>query len=52
MKLANILVLFRIMVKNDRARQLMYKEYAFIKLRHLRLAVTLNGQSFIYVNVI
>ena len=30
----------------------MYIEYAYIKLRHLRWAVTLNGQPFVYINVI
>ena len=30
----------------------MYEEYAYIKLRHLRWAVTLNGQSFVFVNFI
>ena len=30
----------------------MYKEYAYIKLRYLKLAVTPNGQSLVYVNVI
>ena len=30
----------------------MYAEYAYIKLRYLRWAVTPNGQSLVYVNVI
>ena len=30
----------------------MYKDYTYIEFRHLRWAVTLNGQSFVYVNVI
>ena len=30
----------------------MYTEYACIKLRHLRLAETLNGKSLVYVKVI
>ena len=30
----------------------MYKEHAYIKLRYLRWAVTPNGQSLVYVNVI
>ena len=30
----------------------MYTEYAYIKLRYLRWVVTVNGQSFVYVNVI
>ena len=30
----------------------MYTEYAYIKLRYLRWAVTPNGQSLVYVNVI
>ena len=30
----------------------MHKEYAYIKLRHLRWAVTLNSTSFVNVNVI
>ena len=30
----------------------MYIEYAYIKLRHLRWAVTHNGQSLVYVKVI
>ena len=30
----------------------MYTEYAYIKLRYLRGAVTPNGQSFVCVNVI
>ena len=30
----------------------MYKEYAYIKLSYLRWAVTPNGQSLVYVNVI
>ena len=30
----------------------MYTEYAYIKLRYLRWAVTLNDQSLVYVNVI
>ena len=30
----------------------MFKEYAYIKLRHLRWAVTPNGQSLVYFRVI
>ena len=30
----------------------MYTEYAYIILRYLRWAVTPNGQSLVYVNVI
>ena len=30
----------------------MYTEYTYIKLRHLRWAVTPYGQSLVYVNVI
>ena len=30
----------------------MHTEYAYIKLRNLRLAVTPNGPSLVYVNVI
>ena len=30
----------------------MYTEYAYIELRYLRWAVTPNGKSFVYVNVI
>ena len=30
----------------------MYKEYAHVKLSYLRCAVTHNGQSLVYVNVI
>ena len=30
----------------------MYTEYAYIKLRYLRWALTPNGQSLAYVNVI
>ena len=30
----------------------MYTEYAYIKLRYLRWAVTRNDQSLVYVNVI
>ena len=30
----------------------MYTEYACIELRYLRWAVTFNGQSLVYVNVI
>ena len=30
----------------------MYTGYAYIKLRYLRRAVTPNGQSLVYVNVI
>ena len=30
----------------------MYTEYAYIKLRYLRWAVTPNGQLLVYVNVI
>ena len=29
----------------------MYTDYAYIKLRYLRWAVTPNGQSLVYVNV-
>ena len=51
-KRANIFVLFKVMEKWWGACWLMYKEYAYTKLRHLRWAVTLNGQSLVYVNVI
>ena len=30
----------------------MYTEYAYIKVRYLRWAVTHNGQSLVYVNVV
>ena len=30
----------------------MYTEYAYIKLRYVRWAVTPNGESLVYVNVI
>ena len=50
-KLANILV----SEKNDKAvHEVMHTEYAYIKLKlnYLRWAVTPNGQSLVYVNVI
>ena len=41
------------MEKNDKAvHMVMYTEYAYIKLRYSRWAVTLNGYSLVYVNVI
>ena len=51
-KRANIFVLLKVMKKWWGARWLLYKEYAYTKLRYLRWAVTLNGQSLVYVNVI
>ena len=41
------------MEKNDKVvHKVMCIEYAYIKLRYLRWAVTPNGQSLVYVNVI
>ena len=41
------------MEKNDKGvHKVMYKEYAYVKLRYLRCAVTPSGQSLVYVNVI
>ena len=39
--------------KNDKVvHEVMYTEYAYIKLSYLRWAVTRNGHSLVYVNVI